>query len=171
MQDDGAIAEVGVYKGGSAYLLGKFSYGKELYLFDTFEGLPDQAKSTSMKINEPKKGWLSDNNLEDVKKYVLTSGIQEKELIIKKGIFPNTAIDIDKVKFSLVHLDSDLYKTTKDSLEFFYPRLNEGGRIILHDYNCCGCPGVRMAVDEFIVANKLQSHLFEIAESQALIIK
>ena len=170
-QDDGAIAEVGVYKGGSAYLLGKFSHGKELYLFDTFEGLPDQANPSSLEIHEPSKGWLSDNNLEDVITYVKSSGIDEGKLVIKKGIFPETAKDLSEIRFSLVHLDSDLYQTTKDSLEFFFPRLNEGGRIILHDYNCCGCPGVKLAVDEFIEANKLQSHLVEIAESQALITK
>ncbi len=170
-QDDGAIAEVGVYKGGSAHLLAKFSYGKELYLFDTFEGLPDQANSSSLEMHEPSKGWLSDNNLEDVIKYVESSGIDEEKLFIKKGIFPETAKDLGKVRFSLVHLDSDLYQTTKDSLEFFFPRLNVGGRIILHDYNCCGCPGVKLAVDEFIEANKLKSRLVEIAESQALITK
>ncbi len=170
---EGAIAEVGVYKGGSAYLLGKFSNGKTLYLFDTFEGLPRQSSFSGLSANvsEPSEGWLSDNNLDEVENYIQSSGVDKNKIIIKKGIFPATAKDIGDVKFSLVHLDSDLYQTTKDALEYFFPRLEGGGRVILHDYNCCGCPGVKLAVDEFVNANRLQFNLIEIAESQAVLIK
>jgi len=37
----GDIAEVGVYKGGSAKLICESKGKKNLYLFDTFEGLPE----------------------------------------------------------------------------------------------------------------------------------
>jgi hypothetical protein len=148
----GSIAEVGVYKGGSAYLLGKFSNGKKLFLFDTFQGLPDfaDANLNDLKNKEPQKGWLNDSSIKEVESYVYSSGIEPKNLIIKEGIFPETASDLFDEEYSLVHLDSDLYNTTKDGLEYFYPRLQRGGRIIVHDYNCCGCPGVKKAVDEFL---------------------
>ena len=37
----GDIAEIGVYKGGTAKLICELKGNKNLYLFDTFEGLPD----------------------------------------------------------------------------------------------------------------------------------
>ena len=40
----GHIAEVGVASAGSAKLLAEFKGNKELYLFDTFEGLPETKK-------------------------------------------------------------------------------------------------------------------------------
>jgi O-methyltransferase len=169
---NGDIAEVGVYKGGSAYLLAKYSKGRRLFLFDTFEGLPGKSDGRREGgLIEPSKGWLSDVSVQEVESYILCSGIPSQNLVIKKGLFPKTTVGIEGAKYSLVHLDSDLYDTTKDGLEYFYPRLEVGGRIIFHDYNCCGCPGVRKAVDEFVSAHSLKSLLIEVAESQVILIK
>jgi O-methyltransferase len=38
------------------------------------------------------------------------------------------------VRFSFVHLDVDLYKSTYEALDFFYPRMTAGGILISHDY-------------------------------------
>jgi hypothetical protein len=38
---DGDIAEVGTAFGGSARLIGEYSGGKKIHVFDTFEGLPE----------------------------------------------------------------------------------------------------------------------------------
>jgi len=48
-----------------------------------------------------------------------------------------------------VNIDADLYVPTKAGLEFFYPRLNKGGAIFIHDYND-KWPGVMKAVEEFL---------------------
>jgi O-methyltransferase len=48
----------------------------------------------------------------------------------------------------LVHIDADLYQSTIDALEYFYPKLNNTGAIIIHDYNH-NWDGVRKAVKEF----------------------
>ena len=47
---EGDIAEVGVYKGGSAKLICEATNKKPVYLFDTFEGLPDLCE-----IDDPKQ--------------------------------------------------------------------------------------------------------------------
>ena len=49
---------------------------------------------------------------------------------------------------SFVHIDVDLYQPTRDSLEFFYPRMNDGGIIIVDDFACSVCPGATRAVEE-----------------------
>ena len=73
--------------------------------------------------------------------------------------------------FCLVHLDTDRYKSTLEGLEYFYNRLVSGGRIVIHDYNCIGTPGVKLAVDEFLKKLNLSHLLISLSESQAMLIK
>ena len=58
----------------------------------------------------------------------------------------NTFEMFDKEYF-LVHVDVDLYQSTKDCLEFFYPRMVIGGIIMIDDYPYLN--GVKIAVNEF----------------------
>jgi O-methyltransferase len=67
---------------------------------------------------------------------------------VREGIFPETATGLEDETFAFVHLDADLYQSTLDGLNFFYPRLSPGGCIIVHDYNH-NWEGVTKAVDEF----------------------
>ena len=73
--------------------------------------------------------------------------------------------------FCLVHLDTDRYKSTLEGLEYFYNRLVSGGRVVIHDYNCIGTPGVKLAVDEFVKKFSLSHLLISICESQAMLLK
>jgi O-methyltransferase len=156
----GEIAEVGVYKGGSAKLIREASE-KPLHLFDTFEGLP----GTSVKDNQQKfkKGELS-ASLEDVKEYLQ----KYKDVYFYKGLFPATASPIENKRFSLVHLDVDLYESTFECLRFFYPCMSPGGIILSHDYQ--SLIGVKRAFDEFF-EHKPEIIIEPVGTSQALVIK
>ncbi|KPJ56640.1 hypothetical protein AMJ49_04400 [Parcubacteria bacterium DG_74_2] len=135
----GDIAEVGVYKGGSAKLICEVKEDRVLYLFDTFEGLPETSK------DDPPSHYKGRYNalLENVQQYL----VKYKNVYFYKGVFPATADTVKNKTFSLVHLDVDLYKSTLDCLNFFYPRMSKGGIILLHDYP--NLFGVKKAVDEF----------------------
>ena len=50
----------------------------------------------------------------------------------------------------MVSLDVDLYDPTLAGLRWFYPRLNAGGYIFVHDYNNVRYLGVKRAVDTFL---------------------
>ena len=168
----GHVAEVGVYKGGSAFLLCELikRTKKNIYLFDTFEGLPEDNRIN--KKFSPSKGWLANTSLEKVKRFILKTKINSKKLKIIKGIFPNILTEsIKKQKFCLVHLDTDLFQSTYDGLKFFYPRLIKYGCIISHDYSSFGCPGVKIAFDKFLSENKISHKLLKISQSQVLLIK
>ncbi len=168
---DGDFAEVGVYKGGSARLVASQLAGKKVYLFDTFEGLPSDTQN--MLKDEPSAGWLSDTTIDLVRSFVLKSGIEENNLYLFKGYFPDDTLKQlpSNTKFSIVHLDTDRYKSTIDGLNVFYNRLVSGGRIIVHDYYCLGTPGVRIAVNEFLESRKIGHLFFTVAESQCVLIK
>ena len=79
-------------------------------------------------------------------------------------MFPETGDAITDKKFSFVYLDVDLYQSTKDSLEFFYPRMNTGGVILSHDYQY---PGVRQAFDD----TGFSDQVIDLADSQCMLVK
>jgi len=136
----GDIAEVGAYKGGSAKIICEMKKKKSLYLFDTFEGLPDLSKIDNQ--NQFRKGEFF-ASFESVKNYLK----KYSNVFLYKGLFPLSAKPIQNKKFSFVHLDVDLYESTLNCLKFFYPRMNKGGVIISHDYP--DSKGVKRAIDGF----------------------
>jgi len=160
---EGDMAEVGVYQGGSAKLICEAKGKSNLYLFDTFEGLPNVS---NIDTHFGKKFWVKNqfNNTteESVKKFLK----DYKNIKIYKGIFPDSAELIQETKFSFVHLDVDLYKSTIDSLRYFYPRLINGGIILIHDFHT---DGIKKAISEFIL--EMNIHVIELSGTQGLILK
>ena len=156
----GSIAEVGVYKGGSAKILCEIKKEKSLHLYDTFEGLPNPTKKDTVK-----EGWLSDTSLESVRDYL----VDYDNIFFHKGLFPETTKSIISEEFCLVHLDTDLYQSTLDALKFFWPRLVSRGRIIAHDYNAIELSGVKQAFQEFF--KNSPENIIEIADTQVMVIK
>lgn len=157
----GDIAEVGVYRGGSARIICEAKGDKPLHLFDTFSGLPAPDDSVDVLA----EGEMKDTSLEQV----MSSLASYPNVFFYKGLFPQTAGPVRDHTFSFVHLDTDLYKSTKDCLEFFYDKMNPGGIILTHDYNSIDTPGVRKAFDEFFV-DKPET-IVELWDSQCLIVK
>lgn len=154
----GAIAEVGVYKGGSAKLICEAKGHRLLYLFDTFEGLPEVGE-IDRSFHKGQFNALVDDVKNYLKKY--------SNVYIYKGLFNKTAGQIKDKSFSFVHLDVDLYDSTLNCLEFFYFRMNKGGIILSHDY--ISAAGVRKAFDEFF--KDKPEPIIELSGSQCLIVK
>jgi hypothetical protein len=90
-----------------------------------------------------------------------------KNVFFYKGLFPATAGPVADRKFSFVHLDVDLYESTRASLEWFYSRLSPGAVLMCHDYYHLG---VRKAVDEFL-AGKPENAIQQPAGGHCLIVK
>lgn len=142
----GAVAEVGVYKGGTAKLLVTRAPHRHVYLFDTFEGMPPVIKDKDLH-NE---GDFKDTSLQHV------SGLLKPAVnfSLYKGIFPQQNSEYAAhEKFAFVHLDVDIYSSVKNGLEFFSSRMVPGGVILLDDYNEPHCPGAKLATDEFVAVN------------------
>ncbi len=143
---DGCIAELGVYKGYIARELNTLFKDRKLYLFDTFEGFDDRDLRTENKYQKSKSkyGKFSDTSLEDVKRVLP----YPEQALFYKGYFPDSVFGLEE-KFALVSLDADLYLPTYNGLKYFYPRLSNGGYILLHDYNSIQFPNVKKAVQDF----------------------
>ena len=160
---EGDLAEVGVYQGGSAKLICEVKRDKDLYLFDTFTGLPEVSEDDT---HFGEKHWYENefsNTSEEAIKKLLS---RYQNVHIMKGIFPESGKSIIEKKFCFVHLDVDLYKSTIESLRFFFPRMVKGGIILIHDFHS---DGIQKAFKEF--KNENEMRLIELTGSQAMVIK
>jgi len=141
----GDIAEIGVYKGGTAKVIALTSkdYGKKIHLFDTFKGMPPSSKH-----DIHYEGNFGDCPLEEVKNYLRNFD----NVYLYKGIFPkDTGHQISDLTFSFVHVDVDIYPSVLDCCNFFYTRMVPGGIILFDDYGHDSCPGAKIAIDEFFI--------------------
>lgn len=105
-----------------------------LHLFDTFQGLPEPREADEG-FFQP--GWYT-GKLEEVRAFL--QGYEN--VFFYAGLFPETAAPVAEREFSFVHLDVDLHQSMADCLEFFHPRLVQGGVMLTHDYQM---PGAREA--------------------------
>jgi O-methyltransferase len=161
----GSFAQVGVYKGGSAAFIADCiaGSGKRFHLFDTFEGLP----SSELPYEKQDRRPFTDTSLEMVQKR-----LSEFDFIqFHKGFFPETAKPVIGEKFCFVYLDADLYQSIKDGLNFFLPRLVDGGVVVIDDYGSNNWKGVEKAVTEFVAEYPIKLVPMRLASVQAVIIK
>jgi O-methyltransferase len=123
---EGAFAEVGVWRGETSALLHRLAPSRDLHLFDTFEGFPDRDLPPGAEDTR-----FRDTSQEAVRARVGGSA----RVQLHPGYVPETLTAVEGERFAFVLLDLDLYDPTLASLEFFYPRLEAGGYLVMHDYN------------------------------------
>lgn len=131
----GAFVEVGVYRGGSAERLDKIAreQGRELYLFDTFEGIPFQFPVDGIPV-----GAFSDTSEAAIREWF-------PEAKVYAGIFPTTLPD-DLGGIAFVHVDCDQYLSVRSCIECLFPRLVDGGVMLFDDWR--SLEGATIAVIE-----------------------
>lgn len=156
----GAMAEVGVYRGGTARLLARLRPDRHLYLFDTFAGMPP----TDPVRDRHRAGDFADTSLASVQAFV-----DAENADFRPGLFPATSAGLEHERFALVHVDCDIYASVRACCEWFYPRLGPGAALVFDDYGQESCPGAREAVDAFF-ADKPEQPILGV-EGQALIFR
>jgi len=148
----GSVAELGVYQGEFATEINRLFPDQKIYLFDTFEGFDKR----DIKIEKENK--FSAAEVENFNNTCINTVLSKlpypKQAVIKKGYFPDTGRGLDE-QFALVSLDADLYQPLYEGLKFFYPRMNRGGYIIIHDYNNTQFTGANRAVKQFCKENNV----------------
>ncbi len=164
----GDIAEVGVFRGLGlmtwANLLESYCVGdrtKMVYGFDNWQGFTELAPEDGAKVGEVQKhvGGFSPGQYKEELEAAIAIFDADRFIPWKprvkliEGHVEETAgrfvTENPGVRFSLVHLDCDLYKPTKAAIEAFWPRLSRGGVMIFDEYSIKDWPGETQAVDEY----------------------
>jgi hypothetical protein len=140
----GDTAECGVYLGATSFLIAKANQSSQFprthFLFDSFAGLSEPKASDG---GYWRKGDLSAGE-DAVRSNLRDCG----NLVFMKGWIPERFAEVADRRFAFLHIDVDLYEPTRDAIAFFYPRLNDGGVMVLDDLGFTTCPGVARAIDE-----------------------
>jgi O-methyltransferase len=137
----GEMAELGVYRGGSALVLAEEMPQRTLHLFDTFRGMPCSEQEEYDPAGHVRQGMF-DCSEQEVREFL--SG---RRVVFHAGLFPDTAQGLESVRFSFVHIDCDLYQSAKDGIAWFWPRMGAGAILFFDDYGC-DFTGVTHAVRE-----------------------
>jgi hypothetical protein len=148
----GHAAEIGTFRGGSAALLAQALHSfaaapHQVHVVDTFEGHLDD---TFSQHDDPvQRGKFQETRFEDVKAFL--SGYPGTHVHMGNG--PLVVATWPERTYCLVHLDVDLYQPTIDCLAYFGRRMAAGGVIVVDDYGAPSCPGIAVAVHEYVGRN------------------
>jgi O-methyltransferase len=161
-----AVAEVGVYRGGSAWFVAEAlrRCGREVpfYVCDTFQGHVEVDEAVDG-LHRP-GAQFTRVKAEKVAKYLRGFPFVRVQVGDIRDTAPNLAAES---AFGLVHLDVDVYPITRFCLDFFGPRIVPGGVLVLDDYGTITCEGVKKAVDEFKETNPA-FRVFHLLTGQAI---
>lgn len=142
----GAVAEVGVFRGEFAQYINYAFPDRKCYLFDTFDGFNANEALMEMKNGNCTAAFVEAYKQTNVG-IVLNRMSNLQNVIIKQGFFPESLDGLEE-KFAFVSIDVDFEESIYEGLKYFYPRLNKGGYIFIHDYNS-SLQGVEIAVDRY----------------------
>lgn len=158
----GAFVECGVWRGGSMFaaartLLDLGDTSRELYLYDTFSGMPaptdadkrhhDGASAATLLADPGEDMTRAEAALDIVKATMARSTYPQGKIHFVQGKVEDTIPDVAPATIALLRLDTDWYSSTLHELEHLYSRLLPGGVLIIDDYGWW--EGARRAVDEF----------------------
>ena len=168
----GGFAECGVWRGGSimAMILTLQDLGRhdrDIYLYDTFEGMTAPTEEDSSPVDQHAMDtWKAAEGTEDrawphffnadvfnediVRENVLGTGYPESRVHFVRGKVEETLPERAPERIALLRLDTDWYESTRHELVHLYPRLSDGGVLIIDDYGHWA--GSRKAVDEYFAS-------------------
>jgi len=161
----GDIVECGVFKGVSLCQFIKFRalfenpFSKRIIAFDTFGEFPEALYELDKNRREQ---FIQEAGSKSIGREELISILKELNLYqnleliegdIRKTL-PEYRSKNPQLKISLLHVDVDLYESTKTCLEEFYPLMVKGGIVILDDYGAFA--GANKAIDECFAQNDVK---------------
>jgi predicted O-methyltransferase YrrM len=139
----GDTAECGTYLGAASFFIcqqirgtGKLHHG-----FDSFEGISEPSRADG--------SFWHKGDLRATEEQARANLAAFDFVRLYKGWIPDRFKEVADREFALVHIDVDLAVPTRASLEFFWPRLVEGGIAVFDDYGFLTCPGARQTIDEY----------------------
>ena len=144
----GVFMECGVARGGTALLLGLIAAKRQrdLWLFDTFEGLPPPTENDPDYDRAVLDTGTCRGELSEVQALLTEYGVWDRTRAVK-GLFQNTLPETSIPSIAFLHLDGDWYDSTMTCLTHLWPHVSSGGIVQFDDYGAW--QGCRKAVDEF----------------------
>jgi len=176
----GAFAELGIFKGTSfVRFLGYRSMlesanARKFVGFDVFGKFPDATLESDKNMlhaytENAGEQSLSMEQLQQVME--MKNAASNVELVagnINETV-PRFVQENPHIRFSMIHLDVDLYEPSRTTMEFLFPLLSVGGILALDDYGIW--EGETKAVDEYLAGTSYKIERFPFAAAPSFIVK
>jgi len=163
----GDLIETGVWRGGAAIFMRAMlkAYGvtdRCVWVADSFEGLPPPntgkyPHDANSRLHESRELAVS---LEQVQANFERYGLLDGQVRFLKGWFCDTLPVAPIERLAVLRLDGDMYQSTMDALVSLYPKVSQGGYVIVDDYGCI--PACRQAVHDYRSANDITEEIRDI---------
>ena len=167
----GDVVECGTWRGGMSILMRGVlaAHGikdRTVWVADSFQGLPP-----------PNPGSVDENlynheqvvkaqrfavPLSEVKSNFSRYGLLDEQVQFLPGWFKETLSQSPIEQIALLHLDSDDYNSTMDVLVNLYPKIVDGGYIILDDWGIGELCGERQATIDYRQLHNITTEIIPI---------
>lgn len=170
------IVECGTWKGGSSLAMiltqQEFFGGVRhpVWMFDSFGGLPaatteDGKLAVEWEKNKHQPGYFDNCNvqLEEVLGMMQREQVDPAHFRTFKGWFNQTLgpavgeLNARGAEVALLRLDGDWYESTRDCLNWMYPKLRKGAPCIVDDYYAWD--GCALALHEYFGQHRIAARL------------
>ncbi len=161
----GDLIETGVWRGGATiFMRGVLkAYGvteRAVWVADSFEGLP----APDLATYPVDAYWTSSTGriavgIETVRRNFERYGLLDDQVRFLKGWFKDTLPTAPITQLAVLRLDGDLYESTWDALTHLYPKLSQGGFVIIDDYFYESC---RQAVHDYRALHGIDAPMLDI---------
>jgi len=147
----GDIAELGCYWGGSAMLLATLAPQKLVHAFDSLTGLDNLGPEDKLRNRPGERGHIVGDFALPLKEQFRVRGrLRSYGIHFHSGPFCRSKWALASTQFSFAHFDGDTYRSAVEFLEFFFPRLTIGGKLMFDDFQWPATPGVAKAVRQLV---------------------
>jgi hypothetical protein len=129
---------------------------RDLYLFDTYQGMPPpedvDVDLYGHAASDPASGSYDAAGctvgLAAVQNAMRSTGYPPERIHYVVGMVEDTLPAKAPERIAFLHLDTDWYRSTRHELEQLFPRVSPGGSVMLDDYG--HWKGARKATDEYL---------------------
>ena len=153
---------------------------RDIFLFDTFEGMTPpsdfdiaidgKSAKEHLALDSDKVGVWCVAGLDDVRENMMATGYPPDQIHLIKGAVEETVTEsFPPGEIALLRLDTDWYESTRHELAYLFPRLVDGGILIIDDYG--HWQGARKAVDEYLIENGFQFFMHRLDYTGRLLVK
>jgi O-methyltransferase len=165
----GDLIETGVMRGGAVILMRAIlkAHGatdRVVWAADSFEGLP--APDVEKYPEDRGADWhlrpLTEVGVDMIHRNFERYGLMDDQVKFLKGWFRDTLAPAPIERLAILRLDGDLYESTMDALVPLYPKVSQGGFVIVDDYNLPMC---RKAIHDYRDKHGIQDTIIPIDDA------
>jgi hypothetical protein len=148
LSEEGAMIEVGTFRGGTALHLSNCRPRRKIFVCDTFEGFARLKLDPRYDAGVPRTAWCNPDAVAIKALFVA----RQRDAVVLEGPFPDSDRNEEVRDVSFAHIDVDVYESCRRSLEYLSRRATPSALLVVNDYLRSKTAGIAYAVQNFLEA-------------------